>query len=203
MKEMAASTLASIASQSTIKALYNLAEGFAALANPFTSYLAPGYFKASAEYAAVAAVAGVTASALSGGFSGGSSSGSSTGTDSSVSISGAQATTPVAVSTVNVQRFGAGGLVSKPTLAVIGDSRKSASTPAREGIIPLEDPEAMSTIGSAIAGSMKGSGDTHIWNIKGLVSADTMGDIMDQMNGMVQKGKRLHATSASRVIKKS
>jgi hypothetical protein len=61
----------------------------------------------------------------------------------------------------------------------------------------------MRTIGSAIAGSMKGSGDTHIWNIKGLVSSDTLGDVMDQMNGLVQKGKRLHATSAGRVVKKS
>lgn len=58
-----ASALGSLAKELGVKSLANLAEGFAALSNPFTAAAAPGFFKASALYAAAAAAAGLGSSA--------------------------------------------------------------------------------------------------------------------------------------------
>jgi len=60
-----ASALGSLAKELGVKSLANLAEGFAALSNPFTAAAAPGFFKASALYAAAAAAAGLGSSVLS------------------------------------------------------------------------------------------------------------------------------------------
>ena len=60
-----ASALGSLAKELGVKSLASLAEGFAALSNPFTAAAAPGFFKASALYAAAAAAAGLGSSVLS------------------------------------------------------------------------------------------------------------------------------------------
>jgi hypothetical protein len=60
-----ASALGSLAKELGVKSLANLAEGFAALSSPFTAAAAPGFFKASALYAAAAAAAGLGSSVLS------------------------------------------------------------------------------------------------------------------------------------------
>ncbi len=56
--QMASSIITGLAIQAGIKALYELAEGYAMLANPFTAALAPGHFAAAAAYGTVAAAAG-------------------------------------------------------------------------------------------------------------------------------------------------
>ncbi len=56
--QMASSIITGLAIQSGIKALYEIAEGYAMLANPFTAALAPGHFAAAAAYGTVAAAAG-------------------------------------------------------------------------------------------------------------------------------------------------
>lgn len=62
--QMAAGVIAGIAIQAGIKALFELAEGYAALANPFTAYLAPMHFAAAKTYGLVAAGAGIAAVGL-------------------------------------------------------------------------------------------------------------------------------------------
>lgn len=73
-KQLAASAIAGIAVQAGIKALFELAEGYAALANPFTAYLAPFHFAAAKIYGIVAGAALGTGLAIgaAGGLQGGS-----------------------------------------------------------------------------------------------------------------------------------
>ena len=57
--QMASGIITGLAIQSGIKALFELAEGYAALANPFTAALAPMHFAAAKTYGLVAAAAGI------------------------------------------------------------------------------------------------------------------------------------------------
>lgn len=69
-KQLAVSIVAGIAKESAVKAVYNIAEGIAALTNPATAWKAPLHFKAAAVYGTVAAVAGAAGAMMSGGSSG-------------------------------------------------------------------------------------------------------------------------------------
>jgi tape measure domain-containing protein len=66
MKKLAAGVLASLAAQAAVKSLFYLAEGIAAATNPFTAYMAPGYFAASAVMAGIAGGAAVAGRAVAG-----------------------------------------------------------------------------------------------------------------------------------------
>lgn len=79
LKKLAAGALASLASQSIVKAIFETAEGFAALAR-YDGASAALHFKAAAIYGVVGAVAGGVAAALSGG---GAAAGSGGGAGSS------------------------------------------------------------------------------------------------------------------------
>jgi tape measure domain-containing protein len=66
MRKLTAQILASVASQAAVKAIFEVAEGFAALANPVTAWQAPFHFKAAAIYAVVAGGAAIGGRALAG-----------------------------------------------------------------------------------------------------------------------------------------
>jgi hypothetical protein len=74
VQQAVASALAALAKEFGVKSLGALAEGFAALSNPFTAAAAPGFFKSAALYAAAAAAAGAGSAFVSsaGGGAGGS-----------------------------------------------------------------------------------------------------------------------------------
>lgn len=114
-------------------------------------------FAAMAEHFASATLwfsLGGALAAASGALSGvGSSKSTSTssGTSSTGTTSTSAATTaqPQPVQSVNVQSFAAGGMFTKPTLALIGDSEQGGD--AQEAAIPLDDRRALDTIAGAIA----------------------------------------------------
>lgn len=56
-KQLAASVIASVGIQAGVKALFEIAEGYAAAANPFTAYQAPFHFAAAKMYGLVSAAA--------------------------------------------------------------------------------------------------------------------------------------------------
>jgi hypothetical protein len=144
LEKATAAILAQLAVQAAVKALYNVAEGLAALANPATAWMASGYFTAAAEYALVAGVAGGSAAALSGGSGGGS--GARSNVTSSSNPGGAGQTSSSGGGwnqTVSVTHLAAGGLVTGPTRALIGES-------GDEAVIPLSDPDAMSRLANAL-----------------------------------------------------
>lgn len=199
VEEAVAQQLIAISSQAAVQALYYTALGLANLI--FDPPAAAAYFAAAAEFGAVAAVAGVAGAAMS---SSSSRSNGSNGTTAQGETSGAAATVAQPTQTLNVQRFGGGALVSRPTLALIGDSRDNANKGAREGVLPLDDPKAMQQVGDAVAANMGSSGgDTHNWYVNGLVSSDTLDDVIDQVNDRVSKGKKLTASHANKLVRKS
>jgi hypothetical protein len=65
--KMAKGVIAGIAAQATVKAIFEVAEGYAALANPFTAYLAPMHFASAKMYGLIAGVAAGAALAIPGG----------------------------------------------------------------------------------------------------------------------------------------
>jgi hypothetical protein len=211
MEKALASALASIAAQAAVQAIYYTAEGFAALAS-YNGVSASNYFTAAAEMAAVAVVAGVAGHEIAGAASGGSNSGGSSSTSnkpvSAASDSGNVgnvATNPT--QTTNVQRLGDGALISKRTLAVIGDSLSGGN--AREAVMPLDHPESLAAIAGALAphiaahlGAM-GGGTVHVHMPKGSF-VGTAQDLARNINKGVKSGKvTLHSSNTFRVTKRS
>lgn len=192
LEKATASALASIASQALVKALFYTGEGFAALAG-FEETSASQYFAAAGVMAAVGAAAGLAAHALSG--AGG---GSNNTQQSHTSESNTGQSNRSGGSASGVQAFATGGLITGPTLGLLGEDRNAPT----EAVLPLDNPEAMKKIGGAIGKSGAG-GDTH-FHIQGLVSSDHLVKIMGQMSKLVKGGKaELHASNSLRVTKRS
>lgn len=191
LEKATAASLAQIAAQAAVKALFYTAEGTASL---FTDpSAAGGYFTAAAEMAAVAALAGVSGHMLAG--AGGSSSSNTEQSHTSGSNTGQ--TNRSGGSVVGVQHFATGGLVTGPTLAIIGEDRKKPT----EAVLPLDDPEAMSKIGQAIG---EHGGTTHHWHINGLISPDNLNKVVKQISKAVDKGQvNLTASNSLRLTKRS
>ena len=98
---------------------------------------------------------------------------------------------------VSIQHFAEGGLISAPTLAVMGEQNK------REAVIPLDDPDAKRTIGEALG---ENGGGTHIHvEIKGgVIAADTISKVCQQINKRVNRGQaHLLSSNSLRVTRRS
>lgn len=210
MTKMAQSFLSSISAQATVAALFEIADAFHALANPIwaaTHGSAAGHFIAAAKYGAVAVAAGVAAAAL-GGSSGGDSSGSETPQTSAAEGITQGQTAPVAATPQgpNVPRLALGGLVSAPTLAVIGDAMGplSGNGGQREAVMPLDNPEALQQIGSALRPYVGGGGTQNHFHIDGLISPDNLTKVVKRINRAVKNNDvQLTASVAYRTTRKA
>jgi hypothetical protein len=113
---------------------------------------------------------------------------------SSVSNTGSQAGS--GRSGVGVQGFATGALITRPTLATFAENGPEAA-------IPLNDPEALKAIGSAIA-EHSGGGDTHIHFHAPVVGASDVSKLCKQINKRVGRGQaNLTASNSMRVTKRS
>ena len=188
--------LAQLAEQALAKSLYYTAEGIAAATNPATAGMAPGYFAAAAEFAVVAGASAAGAMAMGGGPGSGSGGGNNNnfanpGAASQMTSSGGPTTV------THVQRFSAGGLITGPTLAMLGDSKSGGS--ATEAVLPLDDDQAMGKVRDAVGG-----GHTFHVNVKGMISPDNLNKVMQQMSKRVaNRTATLHASNSFRVTRRS
>jgi hypothetical protein len=190
LEKAVAQQLATIASQAAIKAIFYTAEGFASLAS-LNAGSASNFFTAAGEMAAVAVAAGAAGRGLNG--LGGSSNNNTQQNENSVSNTGSQAGSSASVS--GVQHFADGGLISAPTLAIMGEQSK------REAVLPLTDDRAMSAIAEAIG--KHGGGGMNV-NVGGLVSDDSLARVMKRMNKLVMRGQAsLVASDSLRITKRS
>lgn len=139
-------------------------EGTKQLALAFGSYPdAAGmahHFGAAALWFSLGGALSAGAGALSGGGGGGKSSSASSGGSAGPAANSPNVNSQQPSQVVNVTHLASGGLVTGPTLAVIGDSRSGGS--AREAVLPLDNSSAMKAIASAISAQMKGMGEIHI-----------------------------------------
>jgi hypothetical protein len=71
LKEATANIIRGLGEQAAVESLMQTAKGFAALANPFTAFQAPGFFKSAAIFAGAATIAGATSAAMGAGGGGG------------------------------------------------------------------------------------------------------------------------------------
>jgi hypothetical protein len=103
-------------------------------------------------------------------------------------------------SAVGVQGFAEGGLVSQPTLAMIGEGG------GREAALPLDNPDAMDAIGKAVSDAMAahGGGGTHFHvNVNGMISDDNLTKVMKKMSDKVtRKGGTLQASHSFKITKR-
>lgn len=197
MKQMTAQVLASLSSQAIVKGLFYAAEGTAALfTNPPA---AAAFFEAAGLMEVVGAIAGVSAHALSGGGGGGGGGSPSTfsqnGGGSNTSGSGQRGT-------VAVRGFADGGLVTGPTLALIGEKRGST-----EAVLPLDNQDAMERIGASVAKHVAaaGGGGGVTVNVAGhVIGANDVAHLVGQINKRVSRGQAtLLSSNSLRVTKRS
>jgi len=186
------------------KAIEQLAEGYAnAIDDPVS---AASHFASAAEWGLLggaSAVAGhMVGSMGSGGGGASSSGGSSTGGAAAQSSPATATTAQSSVQVVNVQKVAGGGLVSGPTLAIVGDAPGGGAQ--KEAILPLNDSSAMQQIAAAIAkAGGSGGGDIHV-HVAGLISPDNLNKVISQINQRVKSGKsNLTSSNSMRVTKRS
>lgn len=192
--------LQQLATQALAKSMFYLAQGIAATASGDPA--AAGYYAAAGEFAAVAALAGGASVAMGGG---GSGSGGTPGTVSPITSSGGGTSSLGGGTTRNIQKFAEGGLITGPTLGILGESMMGSSSRPREAVLPLDNDEVMDRVGDAL-GIQGGNGDFHAHFHKGagLISPDTLKKTMKQMSGMVKKrSASLHSTNTFRTQKRS
>lgn len=194
MRKATASVLAEYAARAAIEAIYWTAYGFAMLATMQYDRAAQA-FTAAGMLAGFAVVAGAAAYAINPR----DQKDDQGGKQQTIDNSAGQAEQTITTNR-NVHRFGAGALVSTPTLAIVGDA-KSTMGSAREGILPLDDPEAMGQIAEAL--SATGFGGNRFY-IEGLISADNLDQVIARVNKRVESND-VHLTSsvAHRVVRKS
>jgi hypothetical protein len=188
LERATASSLASIAAQAAVKAIFYTAEGIASIwTNPPAS---GAYFTAAAEMALVAGAAGVAGHELAGA---GGSSGSGNTAQSATTNSNTGQSNRSGGGQVSGVMMASGGLVTAATLAVIGEA-------GPEAVIPLDDPRAKSAMGESGVG-----GDVHHhWNINGMISADNMVKVAGKLSKMVSRGQvQLTASNSLRLTKRS
>ncbi len=161
-------------------------------------------FAAAAEFEAAALACGAAGGLMSGagGGGGGGSFASSHPGNGPVQTTGSSSQSPV--TSTNVQHFAGGGLISAPTLAVLGDSPSGGSQ--SEAVLPLENESVMGKLADSIASRMGGGGgmgDLHV-HVKGLISDDVLTKVMKKMSRKVSNGTgTLHASNTLRITKRS
>lgn len=191
LKQATQSVLAELAARSAMYAIYYTAIGIADLAT-YQFPQADLAFAAAGEFAILAAVTGGAAAAM--GHSGGGS--SSGGGKTATSASGGVVTSPGQnpVSRTNTLKLAAGGLVTGPTLAELGEQPGAHE----EAVIPLNNPQATEKLRQTLGG---GGGDTYI--IHGMVSPDNMKRVMRQMSRQQKQNQgRISANTSSKLIKR-
>ena len=188
MAAATAQVISQIAARALIWGLFYTAQGIADIFwNPAR---AGADFAAAAEFLAIGAAGAIAARAINPG-KGGSASSSGGG------ISAPKAGSPVTVAqgsgptTVNVPHLASGGLVTRPTLAVVGEA-------GPETVLP-HDRASLNSLASAIAAHMQGQGGTITIQLK----TDTH-QFVKELNHNVKTGRvRLEATNTRKVTRQS
>jgi hypothetical protein len=191
LRQITSSIISEVAKQAEVKGAAALAEAFNAFGH--YDFTAGSHFLASAA-AWFALGGGISAAA---GAVAGSSATPGTAANP-VNITGtagaATAGAPKPVGGVNVQAFATGGLITKPTLALL------AEKPGTKGelAIPLDDPQAKKHIRDAVGGG-DGDGQIHV-HVQGLISPDNLGKVIQKINQRVKRGSSFLTSSDSHRI---
>jgi hypothetical protein len=193
LEQSTAKALESLAAQAAVKAIFYTAEGFAELAFGVTSSSAAELFTAAGLMASVAAAAGLAGRAI-GGAAGGPSAQNTGG--QSLATGGSNTSGSGQRGGTSVRGFAVGGLITEPTLAMMGEQSRA------EAVLPLEDPRAMKAVGAAI-GAGGGSGLTvHVHGH--VIGANDVAHLVGQINKRVNRGQvNLKSSNSLRLTRRS
>lgn len=159
------------------------------------------HFASAALWFALGGALSIGASALSGG----GSSGGGGGTGANPKIDNTNPNTQPGGTGQsggrNVPHLAGGGLITAPTLAMIGEGG------SREAVIPLNDSSAFSAIADALSQHLEnggGGGNNFYLQPKGMVSADTLGKLVKKISRQVQTGRaRLVASNSHKLTRRA
>ncbi len=154
-------------------------------------------FESSALWFALAAAGAAAGGAMSG--SGGGSGSGRNSTNSASNPGGAQQTNSSGGSTsvTGVQKFAAGGLITGPTLAMLGEDSSSPT----EAVLNLDDETSMGKIRDSLGGS--GGPQIHV-HVKGMISPDNLSKVVRQINQRVNNRQlTLQASNSLRTTRRS
>jgi hypothetical protein len=209
-EQMVGAVLTALGQLAIAQMAVEIAKGFSDLADPFMAWHASTHFLAAAKWLAVGAALEIGGGLISGAASGG---GGGTGDQGApagakpIETSGAAQPEAQPVQTTNVQRFAAGGLVSGPTMAIIGDAVSSGNSAVaqtlsgagqREAAIPIDDDRATSAIATALVKHMPPT------NIKINVRGKSLKHLIRDISHEVESGNvTLKASHAGAVRKQS
>lgn len=198
MKQMTQQILSALASQAIVEAVIELARGFAALSPLSPDFGHAGeHFTAAAIFGTVGVAAAAAGHAMGNGQDSSSGPGGNSGPGSPITTSGAGSPQQPVNTVSNVPRFATGAILTRPTMMsgfIAGDARSSASQPAAEGILPLEDPQATEMLRNALASTV----ELHVH-----VSND-VGTLVNKINSRVKKGQsRLISSTTTEVRKRA
>lgn len=195
LEGIVAAELKAVAQMAEVKGTEQLARAFGSW--PDAAAMAQ-HFAAAALWFSLGGALSLAGGAMSGSHSG---SGSGSGAHPQIDTSNPNTQpAPPGQGGRNVPHLYGGGLITEPTLAMVGDARSGGS--AREGIMPLDDPRAMNEIATAIADRLGGGGNN--FYVKGMVSADTLGKIAKKLSRQVQTGRaRLVASNSHKLTRRA
>ena len=188
LKQTLAEELSVMAKRAVIKAIMSIADAIRALAmGNFAS--AGKFFLAAAKYGAVAAAAGIAARAFA----------QPAQVTSEVGGERRVFTTPTAEEQkplIVERRLAMGGLITRPTLAMLGERGPEMVVPLRQG---------GGGVGGSAADRDGGAVGTAIQIfIEGMISPDVLDDVIQQISERVEGSDvRLSSTSSLRVISRS
>lgn len=192
-KKLAEALISTLEKYAEKKGAEALAEGFSQMAvgDPKASIS----FEAAGLWFALAAAGAAVGGAMSGsgGSKGGASSSSpamSTGPATQAATGGGQGP--------NVPHLASGGLITGPTLAMLGENS------GRGAVIPLDNGAALNAIAEAIAKHTGAGGGGTNFYIKGMVSGDTVGKLARKISRQVQTGRaRLTASNTHKITRRA
>ena len=193
-----------IGERALVQGMMDIGLGFAALAG-FEDESASLYFEAGALLLAVGAGATAGGAAIAGRSGGGSGAGGGSsygGTGTTGNVTSGSSSTPGPASSTT--KLAAGGLVTGPIPAIIGDSASGGA--ASEAVLPLDNPEAMAKIAGAIATHLQGPSGGHTFNmhVKGMISDSDTRRLTQKISKMVKASTAtLHSSNTMRVTKRS
>lgn len=101
------------------------------------------------------------------------------------------------INTSGAQSFASGGLITQPTMAILGDRPNSKG----EVAFDLDDKRSIDAIREALGGG--GDGGIHV-HVKGLISGDNLGTVITKISRRVKKGQsHLLSSNSHRVTRRS
>lgn len=150
--------------------------------------------------------AGLGLAALAGAMGGGANAGGATGgaaANNQANVdqtAAANKAAPVNTATVNVPKLYGGAIVTKPTLAMVGDSDSGGGQ--TEGIFPLGDPRAMQAMKRLLGDGH--SGIVNQFNVRGMISTQDLSRLGRTITRASQTGRlRLTVNNSSRITRRS